>query len=477
MILTLTIAESAIGLLQCFGYLPSENNLFPMTGTFKNPGPLGGFVTVGLSVAIPCLFLFMTRDQKEVDRLSCLIKIASLLTFILGMIVLPASMSRAAWLALIVALSLFAYREKKFRLFFKRKRYLIGILIVLLLTFMAITFAIKKDSALGRFHIWNIECKAILKSPLTGYGYNTALGVYGETQAEYFSQKIHSDWAERVAGAPEYAFNEYLKVSIEYGIPVMLLFVSVLVFAVKSLIKQNSPMAYGMISLCIFAFFSYPFSLWQFNVALFFFIISAVPSHGVLKVCTPFALSLFILYGAIVVIPTRISERSSEVEWLKLNSSVGRVGDAAIEEYERLYDDLKGNSRFIYDYGVALRKNYHYEKSNKILSYGVKYSSDPMFHNVMGDNYKDMNEYDKAENEYIFAHNMVPSRLYPLVLLMELYVSIREYDKAFAIGESVLRMPVNVRNMPMRKLRYRTQMCMDSLKIKHIKNEGNEIQR
>jgi hypothetical protein len=52
MILTLAIAESAIGLLQCFGYLPSENNLFPMTGTFKNPGPLGGFVTVGLSIAI-----------------------------------------------------------------------------------------------------------------------------------------------------------------------------------------------------------------------------------------------------------------------------------------------------------------------------------------------------------------------------------------------------------------------------------------
>ena len=83
-----------------------------MTGTFKNPGPLGGFVTVGLSIAIPCLSLIMTRDQKEAGRLSCLVKIASLLTFFLGMVVLPASMSRAAWLALIVALSLFAYREE-----------------------------------------------------------------------------------------------------------------------------------------------------------------------------------------------------------------------------------------------------------------------------------------------------------------------------------------------------------------------------
>lgn len=258
MILTLAIAESAIGLLQCFGYLPSENNLFPMTGTFKNPGPLGGFVTVGLSVAIPCLF--MTRDQKEVGR-SCLTKIVSSLAFFLGMIVLPASMSRAAWLALIVALSLFAYKEKKFRLFFKRRRYAIGILIVLLLTFMAATFAIKKDSALGRFHIWNVECKAISKMPLTGYGYNTALGVYGETQAEYFSKKSHSDWAERVAGAPVYAFNEYLKVGIEYGILVMLLFIFILMLSLKSLIKQNSPMAYGMITLCVFAFFSYPFSL------------------------------------------------------------------------------------------------------------------------------------------------------------------------------------------------------------------------
>lgn len=86
-----------------------------------------------------------------------------------------------------------------------------------------------------------------------------------------------------------------------------------------------------------------------------------------------------------------------------------------------------------------------------------------------------MNEYDKAENEYTVAHYMVPSRLYPLVLLMELYVSIGEYDNAFAVGESILRMPINVRNMPMRKLRYRTLICMDSLKIKHIKNVENEM--
>jgi hypothetical protein len=92
------------------------------------------------------------------------------------------ALAAGGFCVMIVALSLFAYREKKFRLFFKRRRYVICILIVLLLTFMAVTFAIKKDSALGRFHIWNIECKAISKMPLTGYGYNTVLGVYGEDE-------------------------------------------------------------------------------------------------------------------------------------------------------------------------------------------------------------------------------------------------------------------------------------------------------
>lgn len=50
-------------------------------------------------------------------------------------------------------------------------------------------FLMKKDSAIGRFHIWHIELRAIMEKPWTGYGRNRVLGVYGETQADFFSQK------------------------------------------------------------------------------------------------------------------------------------------------------------------------------------------------------------------------------------------------------------------------------------------------
>lgn len=135
-----------------------------------------------------------------------------------------------------------------------------------------------------------------------------------------------------------------------------------------------------------------------------------------------------------------------------------------MESLSPLYDDLKDNYRYLYDLGYALHKTGRYGESNNMLHEGARLSSDPMFHNIIGRNHEALGEYSAAEEEYMISHYMVPSRLYPLVLLMDMYVRTGRTDDAAAVGERIASMPVNGRNMTMLGLRQETLERLDSLR-------------
>ena len=67
-ILLMVMAESVVGLLQTFDILPSVNNIFKMTGPFKNPGPFGGFVAVGLAIYMLNVGFHCTWREHELLR-------------------------------------------------------------------------------------------------------------------------------------------------------------------------------------------------------------------------------------------------------------------------------------------------------------------------------------------------------------------------------------------------------------------------
>lgn len=62
-----------------------------------------------------------------------------------------------------------------------------------------------------------MELRAIADKPLTGHGFGKALGAYGDAQAEYFETEERGQERVRIAGCPEYAFNEYLRMGMEFG--------------------------------------------------------------------------------------------------------------------------------------------------------------------------------------------------------------------------------------------------------------------
>lgn len=303
-----TISETLESLLQIIGKHASSHSNFIMTGSFDNPGPFGGFIAIMLAI-LGSYVLLKRNIVKWYDK--ALIAL-SVISCALCIIVLPASMSRAAWLALGVAALVLGIKELNLADWIRKHKRSAIITSVLVLMVMTGVFFIKKDSAIGRLHIWNIELRAIADKPWTGHGKGSVLGVYGETQAEYFAEKDRLEIIKKVAGCPEYAFNEYLKIGVEYGIPTMFVVIAMLIVLIILLLKVQSPFAYGLIAFCVFAFFSYPLSVVKIK-----------------------------------------SEAEKQWESVRFLSGMEAYEDA-VEEYAPLYEDLKDNYRYLYDYNSSL---------------------------------------------------------------------------------------------------------------------------
>ena len=85
--------EAVWGLRQVFGFTASGHSLYALTGSFFNPGPYAGYLVLALPV---CLHSYLTTKRKWIRRLCGGIGL-------LILCVLPASMSRSAWIAGAVA--------------------------------------------------------------------------------------------------------------------------------------------------------------------------------------------------------------------------------------------------------------------------------------------------------------------------------------------------------------------------------------
>ena len=413
----IALCESVIGLLQLLGVRVSGHAGFIMTGSFGNPGPYGGLIAILLAI----LGVYVLQNQNAQKWYDKTLMILSCISCALSVIILPSSMSRAAWLAIGVAALVFALKELSLADRIKKHKVIAVTTLILVLISMTGAFLLKKDSAIGRIHIWHMELRAIAKEPLSGHGKGTVLGVYGDTQAEYFAEKERPEIITKVAGCPEYAFNEYLKIGVEYGIPAMLGVIVILILVIALLMKYRLPFAYGLIAFCVFAFFSYPLEAIHIK-----------------------------------------SKAEKEWESIRYLSSMELYEDA-VEGLAPLYDNLKDNYRFIYDYGYALHKCRRYQESNEILKVGAKTSSDPMFYNIIGQNYEAMNLYQESENAYLHAHYMVPQRLYPLTLLMRMHIRLGNNQEALRYGKLILNKPVNERHLTMLRLQSETRECLDSL--------------
>lgn len=457
--------ESVLGIMQLLGIAVSHNSMCPMTGGFANSGPYGGFLAVCIAVVFAAAWKW--RDSGNLyDRILFWL---SSVSGCLGIVVLPASMSRTGFVALVVSAVAFALTNTESKSYFKSHKWLILSVVAVAFVVGAGAFCLKMDSALGRFHIWEMELRAIADKPLTGHGFGKALGAYGDAQAEYFETEELGQERVRIAGCPEYAFNEYLRMGMEFGILGLLLSVAVIVLGTTMLCRSDSSLTFGLVAWGTFAMASYPLDVWQLRLLLGVFLGAAVGQNMKVGKRTRLILaSTFIVIATglmLIWLPENRQRKYAEGKWLEERRFTNfGIFDGMADRLAILYPQLRRNFRYLYDYGYALHKECRYEESNVILREGALISSDPMFYNIIGKNHEALGDYELAERNYIHAHNMVPSRLYPYILLMEMKERQGNTEQALAYARKALSLPVNERNMSMRDLNERARKYYDEHK-------------
>lgn len=492
-----SVRESVLGLSQVFGHAPSGHAVFGMTGSFSNPGPYGGFIAVVMSMAAGFLVRYRSvwryaghallclrfpfgsgRTRRREIFLWILMRLfpacVAAISLVLGSLVLPASMSRAGWLSFAVAAAVCLGRETRVMRPLRRRKGLAVSAAVAAVILCAGAFLMKKDSASGRLHIWNMEVRAIAASPWTGTGPGTSLGAYGKAQEEYFREKERPESVIKVAGCPEYAFNEYLKTGMDAGLPGMALCIAAVLSATVTLVGRRSPFGYGLLAVAVFAFFSYPLGVTPLAASATVLLAAGSlkgerlarkgRGAGILTAVTAAAVALVLVYGSVSLWDRGKSRRNATKAWEASRYWSGvELYAEAVGALEPLYPEMRWNYRYLYDYGYALYRECCYGESLAVLKVGASISSDPMFHNIMGRALQATGDIAGAEREYLTAHYMVPCRLYPLVLLMDMYIETGRVAEAEEIGNRILSMPVNPKNRTMIRLRDETRQKLNDM--------------
>ena len=408
--------ETVWGLCQVYGYTSSNHSLYALTGSFYNPGPYSGFVAMCLPV---CLHEWLKRGKSIGGYVS-------LGVLLLMLCVLPAGMSRSAWIAVAVASAYIGwmhYRKEITAWIRKHKVLTIGAVIVMSFALCG-AYLLKKDSADGRLLMWKVAVQAIKEKPLTGYGWDYVAGAYGNAQERYFSKGEYTEQEERVAGSPEYVFNEYLQAAIAWGVPVLCVILLLVIAAMTGHhVSGNYGLSGAMLSLAVFSFSSYPFQFPLFVAAL-----GLLGLTGWLRVFPvgalfPVALCWVVgVYGGYVYF-THVDERKTvEDEWKRLRMFYhsGAYMDV-IAFYKPFFGEMKWNARYLFELGHACHKAGKYEESNRYLKEAMKVNADPMILNIMGKNCQAEKRYQEAEHYLLRSVNRLPGRIYPYYLLFKLY--------------------------------------------------------
>ena len=450
--------EAVWGLRQIYGLAVSNHSLYALTGSFYNPGPYSGYLAMVFPICLSeWLNLKKVKKRTWIEQSKYCVALGVLL---LILCVLPAGMSRSAWMAVAISgIWVYAtYRSwgtslRKIGRKYKKRVFpaIIAGGMVLIIVGYAL-FQLKVDSANGRLLIWKVSVMAIVEKPFLGHGTGNFASAYGMAQEKYFSQKEFTSTEELVAGSPEYAFNEYLQIAVEYGVLFLLVVLLIIVFCLWiGITEKRLSACAGLISVLVFAFSSYPMQIPGFAIAFYFLLAACVVGSSRLQIL--FFIIMIALLGSYY---WKYNQYNACEEWFryKMHYNIGAFR-LAKEGYEKIYPELNDRGAFLFEYGHSLHKLKEYNSSTAILKEAMVHSCDPMILNIIGKNYQAIGKYEKAEEYFIRSTHRLPGRIYPYYLLAKLYAEpeYRHPEKLKQAIQIVLTKEPKVQSTAIREMR------------------------
>lgn len=423
------IVEAVVACFQKAGLMESWHHFFDVTGTFANPGPLGGFLSISLVGAVS----LSGKHLLELKRSTA--SFVLLLSSLVSLYGLVLSESRAGWVAALSGIGVLWIPRIRRNVFPRIGMYILGAIITCIAVWGF--YQMRTDSANGRLLIWWNTLAMIQEHPLFGTGTGGWLANYMHYQAAYFTRHPDSPFvllADNVA----YPYNEYLHLWTEQGlIGIMLLFL-----LGHTCFRSESPLTLKA-QLCawaVFAFFSYPSDVFVLQaVGISFTGMTRSKPIGSIRWNNYRCMYAGMLLGCILCL--------SGISWgvyykvreqIKQPISVKRASDL-----QRLYPYFCHNAPLMTLYSQACTRNpIQRDWTFQVCTQAAQVFPVYELYCEMGDSYQSQGEFARSEQCYQTAMRMVPNRVTPTYKLFKLYANQGKKDEALITADRLLRQPI-----------------------------------
>lgn len=457
------VVQAVITLLQKAGFVESNHILFDVTGTFGNPGPLGGYLAVG---SIICFGLL--NQEKH-----CWAKSSILILLIPILAALFFTSSRAALLATFTGVLYWGICRIKVSA--RMRHILIIAMSAVVVTSAALLFVIRPASALSRLLVWRVSHEMVCDAPLLGHGIGSFPLKYMSYQANYLCSNPNSRFVS-VADNPNYAYNEVVHIAVEQGaigVIAFLILAGLIVFSRPSLspgsLKEEgrrktlieTSIRAGIICFLVFAMFSYPSSVFPL-LMLLPILAGSVSAKTVaiisLRNFTVWAgiCSLILLVGGTVYMDSKC-RKASEF----LTSPPHPWNRQNIEEYDTDLAFLGANMdyRTMYIRMVVRRMEFSEALVKRISPLIDNYDIGLEFGEFLHKNSK----LELAQQYYKQALCMIPSRMKPNYMLWKLAIEKGDFKSAIYYARVISKQQVKVSNTFTIRTRYEMVQFLEKM--------------
>ena len=426
------------GLLQYIGVIPSFHKVFSITGTFENPA---GFATVQAAM-FP--FVFIKCFDKESGRL---LRILSTTVSSLCLVSVVLSESRMGFLAICAAIVVVLAFTDTVASFFKKHRWMWILLLALITLLFILLYCIKRESADGRFFIWARCFDLIKERPLFGYGTYGFIGNYMSAQADYFRANPDSPYV-MLADSVTQPFNEYIKLTVNYGLAGLTVAMILLILIVRKLFKCDRQIKVLGLSFVASVFvmcqFSYPF---MYDVLWLLCFMAIAPAFFSSREELVIPKYLRIMASSLLLGGLVLSLRTMyyTMKWTEMYK---RTEQGYVNRMMPYYSDMKiimsNNPLFAYNYAAELNKAQRFDESLEILNKCSESWNDYNVQILYSDIYAKKGDMDRALMACDQAYNMVPCRFEPLYRKMLLYGYSNDTINVVRTAYEILEKPIKV---------------------------------
>lgn len=431
------ILEIVFGFGQLFGWLDNYNAHFRLGGSFGSPSAYSAYLSVISPLILSVLLTY--KRVKKADNLYYLL----IICFIFILYLLFVSASRGAWLACILGCLLVL--NNKYSLLQKLKQKLdtpIKKTVVVVCVSAAILaggywlYQVKANSAFGRILVWKVTAITPHDNLVWGNGIGYFEANYGKWQADYFAKNGGTEAERYVADYVTCAYNEFLEIALEQGIVGLLLLVLLFYLAFRSKRKTQNPLVVGakasLVAVIVLMFVTFP--LKNIPILLYLVFCLSVIFKNSQKAQrtkrTHFFKIIILIVGLLIAIAGLRNIYGYYLLQKGQRLALTNQVEKSIEIYENVADILCDDGVFHSFYGTALAKTKQYEKSTAELEKAIQKLSNPSTYILLGNNYKELKQYKKAEQAYLVVINMIPNKLYPKYLLAKLFIETGDNEQA-----------------------------------------------